>query len=59
MIDGADAALAQELAQLHAEASTSIPAAATSEHLEQLRVRFLGRKSRLHEIMKALPRLPR
>ena len=49
--------LVQELERLQQEAGVSIPQAATPDALEQLRVRFLGRKSRLTEIMKLLPQL--
>jgi len=49
---------AQELERLSAEAVASVGQAATPEALEQLRVRFLGRKSRLADIMKQLAQLP-
>ena len=49
--------IAQELEALQAEAVSAIDAAATGEALEQIRIKFLGRKSRLSEIMKSLPQL--
>ena len=45
------------LAELREEASTALAQAATPEALEQARVRFLGRKSRLHELTKRLAAL--
>jgi len=50
--------LAQELDQLLDAALTAVPQAGSAEELEQLRVQFLGRKSRLAAIMKAMPELP-
>ena len=49
--------LIEELDQLMNEALSAIGQASSPEILEQVRVRFLGRKSRLAEIMKALPQL--
>ena len=49
---------AQELEQLLVQASESVGQARSADELEQLRVKFLGRKSRLSEIMKALAALP-
>lgn len=48
----------EELERLSAEAVASVGQAATPAMLEQLRVRFLGRKSRLADIMKRLSQLP-
>jgi phenylalanyl-tRNA synthetase alpha chain len=48
----------EELAQLLAQAVALIGEAASPERLEPLRVKFLGRKSRLSEIMSGLPALP-
>ena len=48
----------EELDRLLAEALSSVHAANAPDELEQLRVKWLGRKSRLAEIMKALPHLP-
>ncbi len=48
----------QELEQLLSEATSSIGQAGSPEALERLRVTFLGRKSRLAEIMKSIPQLP-
>ncbi len=50
--------VAQELDQLLAEALAALAQARSAAELEQLRVRFLGRKSRLAEVMKTLPALP-
>ena len=47
-----------ELGELYAEASAAIAAAADAEQLEQTRVRFLGRKSRLTEILRSISTLP-
>lgn len=46
-----------ELESLHAHARAALSAAASAEALEQLRVKYLGRKSRLAEVMKSLARL--
>ena len=47
----------EELEQLSLEASSAVGAARSADELEQLRVRFLGRKSRLADIMKSLGQL--
>ena len=47
--------VAKELEQLSTDALTSVEQARSADELERVRVRFLGRKSRLSEIMKALP----
>jgi phenylalanyl-tRNA synthetase alpha chain len=49
---------AQELERLLSEASSAAEQARSSDELERLRVAFLGRKSRLADIMKAIPQLP-
>ena len=48
----------QELEQLAREAAASVGQARSADALEQLRIRFLGRKSRLADIMKSLAALP-
>ena len=50
--------MTQELDQLLAEALVSVHHAKAEAELEQVRVKFLGRKSRLAEIMKSLAQLP-
>ncbi|PIQ83337.1 MAG: phenylalanine--tRNA ligase subunit alpha [Candidatus Omnitrophica bacterium CG11_big_fil_rev_8_21_14_0_20_63_9] len=50
------AAPLQELEQLLADATGAIAQAQSAGQLEPLRVKFLGRKSRLAEIMKLIPR---
>jgi phenylalanyl-tRNA synthetase alpha chain len=47
-----------ELAGLYAEAVAAAAAAAEPDALEQVRVRFLGRKSRLTEILRSISTLP-
>jgi phenylalanyl-tRNA synthetase alpha chain len=47
----------EELEQLLREAASSIGQACSADELEQLRVRFLGRKSRLTGIVKTIPQL--
>ena len=47
-----------ELAELYAEALAGLAAADDEAALDQVRVRFLGRKSRLTEILRAIPQLP-
>jgi phenylalanyl-tRNA synthetase alpha chain len=54
----AEQSVIQELEQLLAEALESVNRAGAEEELEQVRVKFLGRKSRLAEIMKSLSHLP-
>ncbi len=49
---------APELADLFAEATAAVQAAAGVADLEQVRVRFLGRKSRLTEILRSISTLP-
>ena len=44
---------------LRQEAASVIQAAPSLEELERLRVKFLGRKSRLGDLMKSIPQLPR
>ena len=46
-----------ELEQLLSDAQVRVGQAASPEELEQLRVKFLGRKSRLSQIMKSIPQL--
>ena len=48
----------EELEQLRSEAISSIDQAHSSDELERLRVKFLGRKSRLTDILKSIPQLP-
>ena len=50
--------VAVELDQLLAAALAAAAQVRSTAELEQLRVKFLGRKSRLAEIMKSLPQLP-
>ncbi len=47
-----------ELAALYVEAAAAAAAAASADALEQVRVRFLGRKSRLTEILRSISTLP-
>ena len=49
---------AQLLDELSAEADALVGQARSVDELEQLRVKFLGRKSRLADLMKSLPSLP-
>ncbi len=49
---------AHEIAELQAAAEAAIAQAAAADALEHARVQFLGRKSRLAEILKQLPALP-
>ncbi len=49
---------APELAALYGEAAAAAAAATSPEALEQVRVRFLGRKSRLTEILRSISSLP-
>jgi phenylalanyl-tRNA synthetase alpha chain len=51
------ASLAQELEQLSHEAAAAVGQARSADDLEQLRVKFLGRKSRLADVMKSLGQL--
>ncbi|HMK91668.1 MAG TPA: phenylalanine--tRNA ligase subunit alpha [Thermoleophilia bacterium] len=46
-----------ELGELYAEAAAAVAAAAGPDELEQARVRFLGRKSRLTEILRSIATL--
>jgi phenylalanyl-tRNA synthetase alpha chain len=46
-----------ELAELYHEALAGLAAAADEAALEDVRVRFLGRKSRLTEILRSIPQL--
>ncbi len=48
----------QELEQLRAEATAAFGQVASPDELERLRVKFLGRKSRLTEVLRSLPQLP-
>ena len=50
--------LVEELDRLLEEAVASVQTGLTPTELEQLRVKVLGRKSRLAQIMKSLPQLP-
>ena len=54
----AESAPLHELEPLFAEAATSIAASGSLEALERLRVKFLGRSSRLADIMRGLGGLP-
>ncbi|MBI1992111.1 MAG: phenylalanine--tRNA ligase subunit alpha [Candidatus Omnitrophica bacterium] len=47
----------QELEQLLSEAVPSVEQARSPDELERLRVKFVGRKSRLADIMKSIPQL--
>jgi len=47
-----------ELGALWEEAAAAIAAAADEAALDELRVRFLGRKSRLTELLRSIPSLP-
>jgi len=47
-----------KLAALRGEALAAVAAAADGDALEQVRVRFLGRKSRLTAILRSIPMLP-
>ena len=47
----------EDLAQLLRDVRSSISEARSQDELEQLRVKFLGRKSRLTEIMRSIPQL--
>src|SRR3989338_1453424 len=49
--------LADELERLSHEAAAAVGQARSADDLEQLRVKFLGRKSRLADIMKSLGQL--
>ncbi len=55
MIDGADAL--QHVDRLQTEAIAAIESARTSAELERARVTFLGRKSRLTDILRSVPTL--
>ncbi|MBI4597153.1 MAG: phenylalanine--tRNA ligase subunit alpha [Candidatus Omnitrophica bacterium] len=48
---------AQELEQLLSEAAGRVERATSPEELEKVRITYLGRKSRLAEIMKSIPQL--
>ena len=50
--------MTQRIAELRAEAEAAISAAAGSAELEQLRVRYLGRKAELPNILRAIATLP-
>lgn len=50
--------LSGELETLRAEATPAIGTARTADALEELRVRYLGRKSRLNDILRGLRDLP-
>ena len=54
----AEPAPLHEIEPLFAEAATSIAGAGSLEALERLRVKFLGRSSRLADIMRGLGGLP-
>ena len=54
----AESAPLHELEPLFAEAATSIAASGSLEALERLRVKFLGRSSRLADIMRGLGGVP-
>jgi len=47
-----------ELAGLYQQASAELQQSAGADALEEVRVRFLGRKSRLTEILRSIPQLP-
>jgi phenylalanyl-tRNA synthetase alpha chain len=49
--------LTRELERLHQEAEAALRTARSTEELDQLRVRYLGRKSRASEILQSLPQL--
>jgi phenylalanyl-tRNA synthetase alpha chain len=48
----------ERIAELRAEAEAEIAAAAAGEQLEQLRVRFLGRKAELPQLLRGVAQLP-
>ncbi len=50
--------LSTELEALGAEAKAAIDSAASADGLEELKIRYLGRKSRLNEILRDLRNLP-
>ncbi len=50
--------LSTELEALGAEAKAAIESASSAEALEELKIRYLGRKSRLNEILRDLRNLP-
>jgi phenylalanyl-tRNA synthetase alpha chain len=50
--------LERELEALGAEAKAALDSASSAEGLEELKVRYLGRKSRLNEILRDLRNLP-
>ncbi|MGH7857583.1 MAG: phenylalanine--tRNA ligase subunit alpha, partial [Candidatus Binatia bacterium] len=49
--------LPSELEAIGAEARVAVEAAASLEALKEVRVRFLGRRSRLNEILRSVPTL--
>ena len=50
--------MTERIAQLRAEAEAAIAAAATTAELEELRVRHLGRKAELPNILRGIASLP-
>jgi phenylalanyl-tRNA synthetase alpha chain len=48
----------ERIAQLRSEAEQAIATAATSEQLEELRVRYLGRKAELPQLLRGVAELP-
>jgi phenylalanyl-tRNA synthetase alpha chain len=48
----------EEIAQLRQQAEQAISAASSSEELEQLRVRYLGRKAQLPQMLRGVAQLP-
>jgi phenylalanyl-tRNA synthetase alpha chain len=50
--------MVERIAQLRAEAEAAVSAAASSEELEDVRVRYLGRKAELTTILRAIAELP-
>src|SRR5688500_9398380 len=48
----------ERLGALRAEAETAVASAASSEEIEALRVRFLGRKAELTQILRSIASLP-
>ena len=48
----------ERIAELQAQAEAEISAAADGEQLEQLRVRYLGRKAELPQMLRGVAQLP-
>src|SRR5947209_9769709 len=50
--------MTDRIAELHAEAQAAIASARSSDELEQLRVRYLGRKAELPQMLRGVAELP-